>query len=161
MCKIKLIKNSPVIVPRIIFCVRCDLLPPQCSHSHLQSRAIRYHDSINIAPENTNSHGSIQCGSKWKCAASGATSPIIANTIGMPQQKICGKIVATIPSFTALFFMFVLFLLWYRCMWSVSLCKNSWHPHQGSNLDLILRRNLFYPVELWGHYNCVILFISK
>ena len=25
-----------------------------------------------------------------------------------------------------------------------------WHPQQGSNLHLILRRNLFYPVELWG-----------
>lgn len=25
----------------------------------------------------------------------------------------------------------------------------TWRSHRGSNLDLILRRNLFYPVELW------------
>ena len=37
---------------------------------------------------------------------SGAIRPIIANVIGIPQQKICGAIVAMIPIFTALFFMF-------------------------------------------------------
>ena len=37
---------------------------------------------------------------------SGAIRPIIANVIGIPQQKICGAIVAMIPIFTALFFIF-------------------------------------------------------
>ena len=30
-----------------------------------------------------------------------------------------------------------------------------WRPQQGSNLHLILRRNLFYPVELWGQFASV------
>ena len=84
--------------------MRCDLLPPQCAHAQRQSRQTRYHDNISIPPENTNNHGSSQCGKTWKCAASGATNPTTANNIGRPQQNICGNIVAKIPILTALFF---------------------------------------------------------
>lgn len=45
---------------------------------------------------------------------SGAIRPIIANVIGIPQQKICGAIVAMIPIFIALFFMF--FILCVLCV---------------------------------------------
>ena len=104
ICKIRLTKNNTVIIPTTIFCVRCDLLPPQCAHAQRQSRQTRYHDNISIPPENTNNHGSSQCGKTWKCAASGATNPTTANNIGRPQQNICGNIVAKIPILTALFF---------------------------------------------------------
>lgn len=97
-------------MPTIIFCVRCDLSPPQCTHEQRQSRRTKYQDRTNIAPEKANNHGSSQCGNMWKCAASGAISPINASNIGNPQQKICGNIVAIIPTFTALFFIQVPFL---------------------------------------------------
>ena len=38
----------------------------------------------------------------------------------------------------------------WRCLIG-SLPVMDWHPQQESNLYLILRRNLFYPIELWGH----------
>lgn len=46
---------------------------------------------------------------------SGAIRPIIANVIGIPQQKICGAIVAMIPIFIALFFMFFYPVCFMRC----------------------------------------------
>ena len=79
-----------------------------------------YQDSPNIAPENINNHGSIQWGKIWKCAASGAINPMIANNIGIPQQNMCGAIVAIKPILTALFFIFLV-----PCI--------SWRPQQDSN----------------------------
>lgn len=64
MCNIKLTRKTALIIPKIIFCVLCVFFSPQCSHVHLQSREIRYHDIPSIIPENINNHGSIQCGNK-------------------------------------------------------------------------------------------------
>ena len=128
---------------RITRCAPCEDLPPHCSQPHEHSRSTKYQDNINITAENTNNHGSNQCGNIWKCATSGAIRPITANNIGIPQQNICGAIVAIIPILTALFF-----ILFYPIFW---------RPQQGSNLYLILRRNLFYPVELWGRQRDIII----
>lgn len=47
------------------------------------------------------------------------------------------------------FYSFVLHGMYYKYIFVV--CKLViWRPQQDSNLHLILRRNLFYPVELWG-----------
>jgi hypothetical protein len=35
-----------------------------------------------------------------------------------------------------------------------------WSPHQDSNLELSLRRALFYPVKLWGDDKEAILLLS-
>ena len=61
-CKTMLATNITDIIPSNIFCVLCDLLPAHWLHSHLQSRNINPHEINSITPENTNSHGSIQCG---------------------------------------------------------------------------------------------------
>ena len=96
--------------------------------------------------ENTNNHGSIHAGINDACAISGANNPIIDNTMGKTQQNQCGKTDAINPNFTALFFIyFPLKILHY-----VRDRNNWWRPQQNSNLHLILRRDLFYPVELWG-----------
>ena len=170
---------------RTIFCRWCDLPPWQWSHAHLHSRITNTHENPSIPAENTKIHGSIHSGTiEFVCATSGANNDKIDNTIGNPQQNTCGKILATIPIFTALFFMNIISLFLASppglTRHIVSACKpwwldytsfvaptcfrtcatasldgsssvaiaNSWRPHQDSNLDLILRRNLFYPVEL-------------
>lgn len=74
-------------------------------------------------------------GIKYACDISGANNPIKDNTIGNTQQNKCGNMDAMTPILIALFF-----------IWFVLL----WRPQQNSNLHLILRRDLFYPVELWG-----------
>ena len=97
-----------MITATIIFCVRW-LWPCsswQCSQSQWQSRKTRYHDTHNINPENTNSHGSTQCGTISACANSGANRLIIDKTIGNTQQNKCGKMLAIIPNFIALFFIY-------------------------------------------------------
>lgn len=124
----------------IVFCAWCALPPWQWLHSQWQSRATKYHDNTNINPENTKIHGSIQCGTIWKCAASGAISPINDNAIGNPQQKTCGKIDAAIPIFTALFFMMRYYIrVWLICKWKKDgknpICcvrQQNWCPHQDS-----------------------------
>ena len=42
------------------------------------------------------------------CANSGANKDIIDNKIGNTQQKMCGKMLAMIPIFIALFFIKIL-----------------------------------------------------
>lgn len=95
-----------VITPRIIFWGRwlCPCASSQCSQWQWQSRTTKNHDNANINAENTNSHGSTQCGINSAWANSGANSPTIDNTIGNTQQNRCGKMLAIIPIFTALFF---------------------------------------------------------
>lgn len=104
--------------------------------AHGQSCIVNTHDNPNIKAENTNNHGSIHSGIKEVCAISGANNPTKDKTIGKTQQNKCGNIDAIIPNFTALFFIFYSFIFW--------------RPQQNSNLHLILRRDLFYPIELWG-----------
>ena len=93
-----------VMIATIIFCVLWLCAPWQWSHSHLQSRSTKYHDRHNISPENTNSHGSTQCGINSACANSGANKLIIDSTIGNTQQNKCGNKLAIIPILIALFF---------------------------------------------------------
>lgn len=51
-----------VITDNTVRWTLCDDLPPHCSQLHEQSRNTKYQDRPNIAPENKNNHGSIQCG---------------------------------------------------------------------------------------------------
>lgn len=111
ICNAMLIINAIVMRPSIIFWVLWDLPPWQWSHSHPHSRSTIAHDISSITAENTNIHGSSQCGTMCMWAASGAISPMTDSTIGRPQQNMCGTIDAIIPIFTALFFMFPLMCL--------------------------------------------------
>lgn len=128
----------------------------QWSQSQWQSRTTSTHDSPSINAENTNSHGSIHAGNIDVCANSGANSDTTDNTIGNTQQNKCGASDAIIPILTALFFIYVS-LFGNQFITFLCVCNRlprkllTWRSHRGSNLDLILRRNLFYPVELWEH----------
>lgn len=113
-----------------------------------QSCNTKIQDKPNIKDEKTNNQGSIHSGIKEECATSGANKPIKDKTIGKTQQNKCGKIDATIPILTALFFISLSFIARDN--------ENSWRPQQNSNLHLILRRDLFYPIELWGRTDLIL-----
>lgn len=104
MCKITLTTNKVVTSVNIIFCFLWDLSSPHSAHG--QSWNTRTQDKPNIKAENTNNHGSIHSGIKDVCEISGAKSPIKDKTMGNTQQNKCGKMDATIPILTALFFIF-------------------------------------------------------
>lgn len=127
----------------MIFCFLCDFSSSHSAHGH--SRNTKIQDNPNIKLEKTKSHGSTHSGINGVCAISGATNPIMDNTIGKTQQNKCGKIDAINPNLTALFFINVFPLVF-----------NPWRPQQNSNLHLILRRDLFYPIELWGQMGLIL-----
>ena len=105
MCKTTLTTNKVVITDKTIFCFLCDFSAPHSAHG--QSCNTKTQDNPNIKAEKTNNHGSIHSGIKDVCANSGANKPISDKTIGKTQQNKCGKIDATIPILTALFFIFL------------------------------------------------------
>ena len=134
---------------KIIFCFLCVLFSPHSLHGH--SRITNSHDKHNIDAENTNSHVSVLSEISVVCDNSGINKPIKDKTMGKTQQNKCGNNDAIIPILIALFFICFSFVCFFTFIIFARNNENRWRSQQNSNLHLILRRDLFYPVELWEH----------